>query len=213
MWNYGPVLLCCDWWLPTDAQNFFRIYMDNLWLRYFWQLLKIPKIFMWTWGLGQLRLKDDYRSKPTFASYACLEVEQYSCSTEELLKERNLYGHLYIKDKVMMTFLHGLAGSHCTANSISFVSKALHKQGAQDLTIIMYWIKLMSWSLLLRGIWMTSTTISTISLLSQWSHQPQVGKGLLCEQGARCLVSDLSFRWILSAFYSFLKTTYKARFT
>lgn len=79
-------------------------------------------------------------------------MKQDSCSTEEVMKERSLYGHLYIEDKLTMTFLHRLAGLFCVADAISFARKAAHKQGAQYLTVIMYWIKQMSWSQLLQSI-------------------------------------------------------------
>lgn len=54
------------------------------------------------------------------------------------MKGRNLFSHFYTKDKLTMTFLHRLAGSFCMADAISFARKAAHKQGAQDLTVIMY---------------------------------------------------------------------------
>lgn len=59
-------------------------------------------------------------------------------NTEELMKERSLYGHLYIEGKLMMTFLHRLAALFCTADAISYARKAAHKQGAQVVAVIMY---------------------------------------------------------------------------
>lgn len=129
------------------------------------------------------------------------------------MKERSLCGHFYTEDKLMMTFLHRLWGSFCMGDAISFAGKAAYKQGAQDLTVIMYWIKMMSWSTLPGSIWMASPAIPTISPISQWSHHFQLGMAPLCEEGVHSLVPDLYFRCVLSAFYSFLKTTYKARFT
>lgn len=54
------------------------------------------------------------------------------------MKGRNLFSHFYTKDKLTMTFFHRLAGSFCMADAISFARKDAHKQGAQDLTVIMY---------------------------------------------------------------------------
>lgn len=92
-------------------------------------------------------------------------------------------------------------GSLCTADAISFDKKAAHR--SQDPTVIMYRIKMMSWCLCQQ------------SLQFHWSHNGHIrfSWARLHEQGAHRLVSDLYFGWILSAFYSFLKTTYKARFT
>lgn len=129
------------------------------------------------------------------------------------MKERSHCSHFYTEDKLIMTFLHRLSESFCMGDAISFTGKAAYKQGAQDLTVIMYWIKLTSWSMLPWSIWLASPAIPTISLISQWSHHFQLGKALLREQGVHSLVPDLYFRWILSAFYSFLKNTYKVRFT
>ena len=85
------------------------------------------------------------------------------------MEERSLYGHLYIEDKLMMTFVHRLAALFCTADAIHFARKAAPKQGAWDLTVTMYWIKQMGGSQLLQSIWVTSPEIPTISLVTSVS--------------------------------------------
>lgn len=109
------------------------------------------------------------------------------------MKERSHCSHFYTENKLIMTFLHRLSESFCMGDAISFTGKAAYKQGAQDLTVIMYWVKLISWSMLPWSIWMASPAIPTISLISQRSQPFSVGQGSAMWTGS----SQPSARFIL----------------